>query len=144
MVLFSGCASNDAQKTKDDEIKKIQDKLTDVSPGEKAEARKAADFHINNFFKSVRDNDYESFCKSLKKDKKWFARWHDFVNKIYGKLESQEYITSVSNPLFIKYLWKWKFSRKEKGKTVTREALYYIIIAKDKETQKYILFGAGF
>ena len=145
ILLLSACVTTEKEKTKiartkrNAEIKKIINNLTKISQKEEAEAKKFATSHAGNFYKSVKDKDYDSFCKSRKMSKKKFNQWHKAVTKRYGKLESQEYIGSISNPLIIRYIWKWNFSRKTKGKTLSREVLHSTYIAKDKEKNEYIL-----
>ncbi|MCK4982938.1 MAG: hypothetical protein KAS17_08445 [Victivallaceae bacterium] len=149
LMLISGCATTEKEKakiarakaikTRNAEIKQIKDNLTRFSEKEEAEAKKFAISKAGNFYKSVKDKDYDSFCKSRKMSKKKFNQWHKAVTKRYGKLESQEYIGSISNPLIIRYIWKWNFSRKTKGKTLSREVLHSTYIAKDKQKNEYIL-----
>ncbi len=146
IAVFSGCSStDDAKKTKEEiaKIKKIKENLDKIAEEDKKEAKKFASEQGMNYFKALKDNDYDSFCKSKKLSKKKFNLWHAAVTKAYGKLQSQEYVGSISNPLVIRYMWKWKFTRQAKGKTISREALYNVFIAKDKESKKYVLFTTG-
>jgi hypothetical protein len=146
-IIFSGCSSTDDAKKRKEEIakiKKIKDNLDKMAEKDKMEAKKFASSQGMNYFKALKARDYDAFCKSKKLSKNKFYQWHAAVTKAYGKLESQEYIGSISNPLVIRYMWKWKFTRKTKdGKPVTREALYNVFIAKDKESKKYVLFTTG-
>ena len=146
VVILSGCGSTDQAKNKDamnDKAKKIRAKLGKFSDKEKLEAQKFAESHADNYYKALTKKDYDAFCKSKKMSKKRFNTWHKSITKVYGTLESQNYVGSISNPLVVRYMWKWKFSKKSKGKTFTREALYNVFIAKDKQTNKYILFTTG-
>jgi len=147
VVVLSGCSSvDDAKRAKDEaaKIKKIKDNLDKIVEKDKMEAKKFASSQGMNYFKALKDKDYDAFCKSKKLSRKKFDQWHAAVMRAYGKLESQEFIGSISNPLVVRYMWKWKFTRKAKdGKPVTREALYNVFIAKDKETKKYVLFTTG-
>ena len=146
VTVLSGCSSTDQTKNKkamNDEAKKIKAKLSKFSEAEKLEAQKFAASHAENYYKALKDKDYAAFCKSKKMSKKKFNKWHKSVTKVYGTLESQDYVGLISNPLVVRYMWKWKFSKKTKGKTLTREALYNVFIAKDKQTNKYILFTTG-
>ena len=146
IVVLGGCTSTDqAKQTKEGiaKIKKIKGNLDKILEKDKMEAKKIAASHAENYYKALKDKDYASLCKSKQISKKQFNKWYDAVTKAYGKLESQKYVGSISNPLVVRYMWKWKFSRKVKGKTLTREALYNVFIAKDKETKKYILFTTG-
>ena len=146
-VLFSGCSSTDDAKNRKEEIakiKKLKDNLGKIVEKDKMEAKKFASSQGMNYFKALKDKDYDSFIKSKKLSKKKFNLWHAAVTKAYGKLESQEYVGSISNPLVVRYMWKWKFTRKGKdGKAISREALYNVFIAKDKESKKYVLFTTG-
>jgi hypothetical protein len=145
VVLLSGCTttSNNKQKEMNEKAKKIKDNLAKISKQEESEAKKFAVTNANNYFKALKEKDYVAFCKSKKMSKKQFVQWHKSVTKVYGKLQSQSYIGSISNPLVIRYMWKWNFTKKGKGKTKTREALYNVFIAKDKEKNKYVLFTTG-
>jgi hypothetical protein len=146
IVVLGGCKSTDQAKNEKEEItkiKKIKNNLDKIIETDKVEAKKFAASQAENYYKALKDKDYDSLCKSKKISKGKFNQWHDAVTKTYGRLESQEYVGSISNPLVIRYMWKWKFSRKVKGKTLTREALYNVFIAKDKETKKYVLFTTG-
>lgn len=146
-AILSGCSSTEeARKAKEEaaKIKKIKDNLDKMAEQDKIEAKKFASSQGMNYFKALKDKDYDSFCKSKKMSKTQFDQWHAAVTKAYGELESQEFVGSISNPLVIRYMWKWKFSRKGKdGKKIEREALYNVFIAKDKETKKYVLFTTG-
>jgi hypothetical protein len=75
--------------------------------------------------------------------RKKFDQWHKAVSKVYGKLETQKYVGKISNPLVVRYMWQWNFTKTIKGKTYTREALYNVFIAKDKKNNKYILVSTG-
>ncbi len=146
IVVLGGCTSTDQAKNEKEEIakiKKIKGNLDKILEKDKMEAKKFAVSHAENYYKALKDKDYVSLCKSKKISKSKFSQWYDAVTKAYGKLESQEYVGSISNPLVVRYMWKWKFSRKAKDKTLTREALYNVFIAKDKETKKYVLFTTG-
>ncbi|MFA6716351.1 MAG: hypothetical protein WCS27_13305 [Victivallaceae bacterium] len=140
--LLSGCKSTE-KKTNLDKAKEIKAGLANILKEEKAEARKFADAQAKNYYKALKDKDYEAFCKSKKLSKKEFDKWHKAVTQMYGKLESEKYISSISNPLVIRYMWRWTFTRKVKDKTITREALYNVFIAKDKSKNKYILITTG-
>ena len=147
MLVLSACTStNEAKKNKQKEIekiKKIKANLATIAAKDKQEAQKFAQSQADNYYKALKDKDYDAFCKSKKMSKKQFNQWHKAVTRAYGKLESQSYIGSISNPLVVRYMWKWNFTRKAKGKDIKREALYNVFIAKDKETNKYVLFTTG-
>jgi len=144
VMLLSGCTTtNDKQKEMNAKAKKIKDNLAKISKQEESEAKKFAITHANNYFKALKEKDYDAFCKSKKMSKKKFDQWHKSVTKVYGKLQSQSYIGSISNPLVLRYMWKWNFTKKTKGKTKTREALYNVFIAKNKEKNEYVLFTTG-
>lgn len=142
-VLLSGCATTGKEKEMNEKAKKIKDNLAKISQKDKAEAKKFATAQAENYYKALKDKDYDAFCKSKKMSKEKFNQWHKAVTKVYGELQSQSYMGSISNPLVIRYMWKWNFSKKVKDKTKTREALYNVFIAKDKEKNKYILFTTG-
>lgn len=140
--FLSGCRST-GDKTDIDKAKEIKAGLADIVAEEKTDARKFADSQAENYYKALKDKDYEAFCRSKKLSREEFDEWHKNVTRMYGKLESQEYLSSIANPLVIRYMWKWTFSRKLKDKTITREALYNVFIAKDKSKNKYILLTTG-
>jgi hypothetical protein len=152
ILLLSACATTDKQKAMNDrekrikemraKAKKIRDSFAKVSPKDTIEGRKFATLHAENFFKAVKDKDYDAFCKSQKMSKKGFDQWCKKVMKRYGSLKSQKYLDSISNPLIIRYIWKWSFSRKTKGQNIPREVLFIVDIAKNKKTNKYLLVGA--
>ncbi len=142
VVLLSACSSIDqARKNKKD--KKAKAKLARILPEEAAEAKKFAASQAENYYKALKNNDYESFCKSRKANRKDFDKWHQSLTKTFGKLESQSYMGSIANPLFIRYMWKWNFKRNRKGKTFNRQILYNVYIVKDKVKNKYILVKTG-
>jgi len=142
-ALLSGCATTDKKKEMNEKAKKIKNNLAKIVEKDKAEAKKFAASQAENYYKALKEKDYNAFCKSKKMSKKKFEQWHKAVSKAYGTLKSQKYVGSISNPLVIRYMWKWNFTKKAKGKTFTREALYNVFIAKDKQKNKYILFTTG-
>lgn len=145
-ALLSGCATTSpksAQDAADKEAKNFKSKLGKIEAKEAAAAKKFAQSQADNYFKALKSKDYEAFCKSKKLSRKKFDQWHQAVTKVYGKLETQKYVGKISNPLVIRYMWQWDFTKKIKGKTYTREALYNVFIAKDKENNKYILVSTG-
>ncbi len=143
IVLLSGCATT--SKNKGDDIKAEEKKpnITKILEKDTIEARKFAELQAANYFKALKDKDYEAFCKSKKMSKKKFEQWYNAINKSYGKLKSQKYIGSIVNPLIIRYMWQWNFTREVKEKTFTRQALYNVFIVKDKDKNKFILFTTG-
>jgi len=146
IFLLSACVTTDKAKNKEaknTKAKQIKANLAKFLPTEETEAKKFAVSQAENYYKALKDKDYESFCKSKKFSKQKFDKWHNAITKLYGTLESQSYVGSISNPLVIRYMWKWTFSRKTKGKTLSREALYNVFIAKNKKTNKYLLFTTG-
>jgi hypothetical protein len=70
-----------------------------------------------------------------------FDKWYDKVSKTYGKLESQKYVGCITNPLIIRYIWKWTFTKKINGKDVSYETICNIFVAKDKSKNKYFPFN---
>ena len=151
IILLSGCASTDPaaeQKQKQKEMaKKIKDikaNLQKISSKDESDAKKFAQTQADNYFKALKDKDYAAFCKGKKLSKANFNKWYKALNTIYGKLESQSYVGVVSNPMIIRYMWKWNFSKTGKnGKTFKRQALYNVYVVKDKKTNKYILYTSG-
>ena len=141
VLLLSACVATD--KAKSEKHKKLKKNITKFLKKDKIEAKKFAISHADNYYKALKNKDYASLCKSKKISKKDFTKWHKAVTKTFGTLESKNYISSLSNPFVIRYMWKWNFSKKVEGKTLTREVLFNIFIVKDKKTNKYILFGAG-
>ena len=151
LVLFTGCATTSPadKKTKQekeivDKMKKIKASLRKISSTDTLAAKKFAEEQAMNYYNALKNNDYESFCKSKKLSKENFNKWHAALTKIYGKVDSQTYVGAIANPMIIRYMWKWKFTKTAKdGKTFTREALYNVFIVKDKETNKYMLYTTG-
>lgn len=145
-ALLSGCAttgSKNAMEEADKKANNIKSKLGKIEAQEAVAAKNFAQSQADNYFKALKFKDYESFCKSKKLTRKKFDQWHKAVTQVYGKLENQKYIGKISNPLVIRYMWQWNFTKKVKGKTFKREALYNVFIAKDKKAKKYILFTTG-
>jgi hypothetical protein len=146
ILLLSACVTTDkAKKEKaiETKAKRIRANLVKITATENDKAKKFAVSQAENYYKALKNKDYKSFYKSKKLSKKDFNKWHNTITKVYGTLKSQSYIGSIANPLVIRYMWKWNFSKKVKGKTLTREALYNVFIAKDKKKNKYILFATG-
>lgn len=145
VLLLSACATTDKAKNEDakTKAKRIRANLGKFMPAEDTAAKKFAVSQAENYYKALKDKNYESFCKSKKLSRRKFNAWYKAITKVYGKLESQRYVGAIENPLVIRYMWKWTFSRKAKNKTISREALYNVFIAKNKKTNKYLLFSTG-
>ncbi|MDD5697939.1 MAG: hypothetical protein PHH77_04920 [Victivallaceae bacterium] len=138
IVLLCGCST-----VKQPPKNEVKPNLSKIQPAETEAAKKFASSQAENYFKALKNNDYKAFCKSKKLNREDFKKWHRSIIQACGKLESQEYMGAVSNPLIIRYMWKWNFKKEIKGKVSDRQALYSVYVVKDKKENKYILFASG-
>ena len=72
MLVLSACTStNEAKKNKQKEIekiKKIKANLAKIADKEKQEAKKFAQSQADNYYKALKNKDYNAFCKSKKNE----------------------------------------------------------------------------
>jgi len=150
IVLLSGCATTDKNKkiakkiTYKDYFDSLKPDLSQFSASEKIEAKKIATTHAKNFYQGLKNRNHAIFSKSKKLRKQDFNVWCNAVNKRYGILESQKYVGVKSEPLIMRYVWKWVFKKKILNESFEKDILFSVRMIKYKKKNKCSLLVVGF
>ena len=137
---LTGCFSG---KTEDPQIQ-----LRSFTESDEAPALKAAADYMDGFVNALKANDFSLWQPVLAAQgateitREKFDRMYVELHHAFGNFENASYLGYLVTGNIRSYLWKFRFSREENGKTVIRDVVFYTkIFCADGEIPAVSGFG---
>lgn len=121
-VMLAGCVSRP-------EAPEVQ--LREFTGGDDVLAQKAASDYMNGFAEALKTGDFAKWQPVLEAQGATeitpakFERMRTELQSAFGTFESASCLGMLTTGNLRSYLWKFRFSREENGRTVIRDVVFY-------------------